>query len=288
MGMNVRGILPSMNRLAEWMRDRDRVLVMGVLNVTPDSFHDGGRFADHEEAINAALRMEAEGADLLDVGGESTRPGAAPLPCDEELERVLPVIEGIRRRSEISISIDTTKADVAREAIEAGACMVNDVSALRFDDRMASVVASSRTLVALMHMQGRPATMQKEPSYDDVVVEVRQFLCDRIQAAVDAGISADRILIDPGIGFGKRLEHNLDLLRNLHQLVNVGRPVIVGVSRKSFLGRILDLPSPERLEATIAANAVAIANGADVIRVHDVKEGRRTADVARRLRPDDR
>ncbi len=273
-----------MNRLAEWMSHRNRVLVMGILNVTPDSFHDGGRHPHPKEAIEAALAMEAEGADIVDVGGESTRPGAEPVPADEEIERILPVIEGLRRRSEIAISVDTTKADVATAAIDAGAQLVNDISALRFDDRMASAIASSGAFAVLMHMQGRPTTMQQDASYDDVVQEVCEFLSDQIRAAVAAGIETERIIVDPGIGFGKRLEHNLALLRNLHRLVELGRPVIAGVSRKSFLGRMLDLPSSERLEGTIAANAVAIANGADVIRVHDVKEGRRTADVAFHLR----
>jgi dihydropteroate synthase len=277
----------SMDRLAEWIRDRDHVMVMGILNVTPDSFHDGGRYASVEAALERALQMEVDGADILDVGGESTRPGAEPLPPQEEMDRVLTVIEAIRKRSAIPLSVDTTKSEVAREALAAGASMVNDISALRFDERMGETIAEKDGYVALMHMQGTPASMQQDPTYENVVEEVRDFLNDRISAATRAGIAAERILIDPGIGFGKRLRHNLALLRGIHLLVDLGPPVICGVSRKSFLGQMLDLPSEDRLEGTIAVNAVAIANGADVIRVHDAKEGRRTADVAFRLRRDD-
>ena len=275
-----------MNRLADWMRRRDRVLVMGVLNVTPDSFYDGGRCASPETAVERALAMASNGADIIDIGGESTRPGAAPIPVAEEMERVLPVIAEIRKRIEIAISIDTTKSAVAAEALAAGASIVNDVSALRSDDAMGERVAAVDAHVVLMHMKGTPASMQENPSYDDVVEEVRSFLEERVHAAIAVGIAPNRIWIDPGIGFGKRLEHNLALLRRLGRLVELGLPVVAGLSRKSFLGRILDLPADDRLEGTIAANAVAIANGADVIRVHDVAEGRRTADVAFRLRPD--
>ena len=276
----------SMNRLAEWMKRRDRILVMGIVNVTPDSFHDGGRYASAEVAVSRVLQQEADGADIVDVGGESTRPGAGTLSVDAELERVLPVIEGVRRRSQVLLSVDTTKAEVAREALAAGASMVNDVSALRLDDRMGETVAAAGAFVALMHMQGRPKTMQENPTYGDVVEEVREFLLERIEAAVASGIPAERVLIDPGIGFGKQLHHNLALLRGLRRLATLGPPVLCGLSRKSFLGRILDLPSEERLEGTIAANTVAIVNGADAIRVHDAREGRRTADVAILLRKD--
>lgn len=273
-----------MNRLTEWMNRRGRVLVMGILNVTPDSFHDGGRFEGPTEAVEAALRMEAAGADIIDIGGESTRPGSDVVSAEEEAARVLPVIRTLRERSDVLISVDTAKAVVAEAALAAGAVLVNDVSALRSDVRMAEVVAEANGFVALMHMQGSPKTMQENPTYDDVVEDVRTFLAERIDAAIDAGISSERILIDPGIGFGKHLSHNLELLRRLDRLVELGPPVLVGLSRKSFLGRLLDLPSTDRLEGTIAANAVAIAHGAEVIRVHDVAEGRRTADVAVRLR----
>jgi dihydropteroate synthase len=277
---------PGMNRLGDWMRGRDRVLVMGILNVTPDSFYDGGRNASTETAIERGLRMAVEGADIVDVGGESTRPGSGPVPVEVEVERVVPVIAGIRERSDVPLSVDTTKSDVARAALAAGAAIVNDVSALRSDERMAGTIASAGAYVVLMHMKGTPATMQEDPTYEDVVEEVRAFLDDRIGVAVACGIARDHLLVDPGIGFGKRLGHNLALLRGLRRIVDLGPPVVAGLSRKSFLGRILDLPPEERLEGTIAANAVAVVNGATVIRVHDVTEGRRTADVAFRLRPD--
>lgn len=273
-----------MSRLAEWIVRRDRVLVMGILNVTPDSFYDGGRYASGGRAVDRALRMAEDGADIIDIGGESTRPGARPLSASEEADRVLPVVEAISKRSSAVLSVDTTKAAVARQALAAGATMVNDVSALRFDEDMARTIAEAGAFVTLMHMQGVPLTMQDDPSYEDVVDDVEAFLAERICAAERSGIPAERVFIDPGIGFGKRLEHNLDLLRNLGRLARLGPPVVCGLSRKSFLGALLDLPAEDRLEGTIAANAVAVVNGADVIRVHDSKEGRRTADVAFRLR----
>ncbi len=270
--------------LKEWVSKRSRVLVMGVVNVTPDSFHDGGRFLRPEDAIERGLRMADEGADIVDVGGESTRPGSRSISVQEEMDHVLPVVEGIRRRSPVHVSIDTTKADVAGEAVSLGAGIINDVSALRFDERMAAVAARAGAFVVLMHMQGSPETMQQEPVYTDVSEEIRSFLVERIRAAVEAGIAEESIFVDPGIGFGKTLDHNLTVLRNLARLADLGRPVLVGLSRKSFLGAILDAPSDERIEGTIVANTAAILNGASIIRVHDAKEGRRTADVAARLR----
>jgi len=276
----------SMVDWCRWQRMRDRVLVMGVLNVTPDSFYDGGRAPTVDEAVARGLQMAEEGADIIDVGGESTRPGADPVSPEAEAARVLPVIESLAARTDIAISIDTRKASVARAALAAGATIVNDVSALRDDEEMASVVADAGAVTILMHMKGTPKTMQISPSYDDVVRDVREFLVARLGFAERCGVRRDRIVIDPGIGFGKRLEDNLSLLRRLDAFCGFGVPVAVGVSRKSFLGQLLDLPASERLEGTIAANAVAIYNGADIIRVHDVKEGRRTADVAFRLRCD--
>jgi dihydropteroate synthase len=267
-------------------QDEERVLVMGILNVTPDSFYGGSRTFLSAGAAERALRMVDEGADVIDIGGESTRPGSRPVPPEVEMERVLPAIEAIRRRSEIPISIDTRKATVAREALARGASVVNDVSALRFDPELAAVVAEGGASVILMHMQGEPETMQVAPSYAEVVSEVVAFLTARVEAAIAAGIPRARILVDPGIGFGKRLEDNLALLRGLPRLRSLGCPIVVGLSRKRFLGDLQGgLAVEERLEGTIAANAVAVVNGADVLRVHDVKEGRRTADVARRLRP---
>ncbi len=261
-----------------------RVLVMGILNVTPDSFYAGGRTFDANAAIEMGLSMIEDGADILDIGGESSRPGAAPVSSQQELARILPVLEGLRVKTSIPLSVDTTKASVAKSALRAGADIINDISALRFDPDMAETISKFGATVVLMHMQGVPQTMQQEPHYDDVVSEVRDYLLERAKVAQAAGIQPDRIILDPGIGFGKQLEHNLALLRQLPKLASCGYPVLVGLSRKSFLGQLLDLPATERLEGTIAANTVAILGGASIIRVHDVKEGRRTADVAVCLR----
>ena len=274
----------DMKRLNEWVKERDGVLVMGTLNLTPDSFYDGGRYSTKAAAIDRALQMVEEGADIIDVGGESSRPGARQTNVDEELARVIPVVEQIARRNDILISVDTTKSAVAQAAIAHGASIINDISALHFDPDMAEIVAESSAFLVLMHMQGRPETMQHDPAYADVVAEIKDFLRERMDVAVSAGMDRKRLIIDPGIGFGKRLAHNLDILRRLSEFKDIGVPILIGLSRKSFLGEILNLPSSERLVGTIAANAIAIANGADIIRVHDVKEGRRTADVAFRLR----
>ena len=277
----------KMRRLASWVKERDRVLVMGALNVTPDSFYDGGRYLTPTDAIERALQMGREGADIIDVGGASSRPGAKPLSSIEELKRVIPVIEGVRNRSDVLLSVDTTRASVAKEAIACGVAIVNDISALRFDPEMAGIIAEGGVFVVLMHMLETPETMQDNPVYTDPVEEIKSFLAERIEAALDSGVPRERIIIDPGIGFGKRLEHNLTILRGLSSFTDLDVPILIGLSRKSFLGEILNLPAGERLEGTIAANAVAVINGADIIRVHDVKEGRRTADVARRLRNDE-
>ncbi|MCR4391458.1 MAG: dihydropteroate synthase [Candidatus Acetothermia bacterium] len=272
-----------MARWGEWDLE-GRVLVVGVVNVTPDSFSDGGRFFDPDAAAAHALRLAKEGADLVDIGGESSRPGAEPVPAEEELRRVLPVIERLRGRLGVPMSVDTTKAAVAEAALRAGAQVVNDISALRADPGMARVVAGHGAPVVLMHMQGTPRTMQLAPHYQDVVREVRSFLAERIEVAAAAGIDRDLVAVDPGIGFGKTVEHNLDLLRRLDELGELGRPILVGPSRKSFLGAVLGLPVAERLEATLAACAVAVARGADMVRVHDVAPVRRAVDLAVRLR----
>jgi len=254
--------------------------VMGVINVTPDSFSDGGEFLDPSTAIAHGLALATDGADLLDVGGESTRPGSEPVPADVELGRVLPVIRGLREATDVPLSIDTMKAEVAEAAIEAGASFVNDVSALRSDPHMAAVVAAAGVPVCLMHMLGVPKTMQDDPRYDDVVAEVAAFLADRIRAAEAAGIAGDAICIDPGIGFGKTAGHNLSLLRHLDAVVDVGPPVVVGVSRKRFLGAITGEPEGGRAVATAAANVEAVRRGAWMVRVHDVRETREALAVA--------
>ncbi len=260
-----------------------RTYVMGILNVTPDSFSDGGKFLGTEAAVERGAEMAGEGADFIDVGGESTRPGSFSLPTDEELGRVIPVIEQLAGRIHVPISIDTTKAEVARRALEAGASIVNDISALLADPLMVDLVASRNASVILMHMKGTPQHMQENPTYSDVAAEVATFLRDRLAFALAKGIR--QIIVDPGIGFGKKLEHNLRLLRELRSLTTLGVPILVGPSRKSFIGAILDLPVTERLEGTAAAVAVSILNGANIVRVHDVKAMKRVAKVADALKP---
>ncbi len=245
---------------------------MGVINVTPDSFSDGGRYLAAETAIAHGLELEAEGAAILDVGGESTRPGAASVSESEELRRVIPVIEGlIERGARAQISIDSSKSAVAAHALEAGATLVNDVTALRGDPGMAGVVAAAGAECCLMHMLGDPRTMQDDPRYDDVVSDIKAFLAERMAFAVQSGIAEERILLDPGIGFGKTIEHNLELLRRLGEFLDLGRPLVVGTSRKSFLGRLTGREVPDdRLPGTIATNVIAYERGARVFRVHDV------------------
>ncbi len=247
-------------------------VIMGVVNVTPDSFSDGGRYLDATAAIEHGLQLEAEGATILDVGGESTRPGAAPVPEEEELRRVIPVIEGLLERGGgARISIDTYKSRVAARALEAGAKMVNDVTALRGDPAMAGVIAAARAQCCLMHMLGDPRTMQRDPHYDDVVDDIKAFLEERMVFATRAGIAPGGILLDPGIGFGKTIGHNLELLRRLDEFLDLGRPVVIGTSRKSFLGTLTGREAPEdRLAATVATNVLAYVRGARVFRVHDV------------------
>jgi len=244
--------------------------VMGIVNVTPDSFSDGGRYLDRAAAIAHGLELERAGASILDIGGESTRPGADPVPEAEELRRVIPVIEGLQAQGSVAeISIDTSKAGVAAAALRAGATLVNDVTALRGDPAMAEVVAGAGADLCLMHMLGDPRTMQRDPRYDDVVSEVRAFLEARLSAATAAGIAPERIALDPGIGFGKTTEHNLALLRRIGELVGLGRPVLIGTSRKSFLGKITARPVGDRIAATIATNLFAYERGARIFRVHN-------------------
>jgi dihydropteroate synthase len=246
--------------------------VMGIVNVTPDSFSDGGRFLDADAAVAHALQLVAEGATLLDVGGESTRPGAEPVGEAEELRRVVPVIQRLRGRlaAEVRISVDTCKSAVAAAALDAGADLVNDVTALRGDPGMAPLVAERRVDVCLMHMLGEPRTMQDNPCYDEVVTDVARFLRERMEFAVSRGVAEEQILLDPGIGFGKTVQHNLELLRRLDEIVALGRPVLVGTSRKSFLGRLTGREVDDRLAGTIATNVIALERGARIFRVHEV------------------
>ena len=248
--------------------------------MTPDSFSDGGRFLKIEDAVRCGIKMAEEGADIIDVGGESTRPGSDPLEIEEELSRVIPVIKALSKEIDIPISIDTYKSEVAQKALEAGAEMINDISALRFDPKMKEVVAEYQVPVVLMHIKGTPKNMQENPYYDDVIKEIIEYLKESIKMATDAGVQEGNIIIDPGIGFGKRLEDNLSILKNLKKFSILNCPILVGPSRKSFIGKILDLPAEERLEGSLAALAIAIMNGANIVRVHDVKESKRMAGIA--------
>ncbi len=246
-----------------------RAVVMGVLNVTPDSFSDGGRFVRVEDAVERGVRMAEEGAAIIDVGGESTRPGAARVGVDEELRRVIPVVESLRSRMQAVISVDTSKPEVMRAAAAAGASMINDVRALREPGALEAAV-SSGCAVCLMHMLGEPGTMQHDPRYQDVVTEVRQFLEERVEACLSAGLQAEHIALDPGFGFGKTLQHNLELLRHLGELSVSGLPIVAGLSRKSMVGVLTGRPAQERAHGSVALAVIAALNGASILRVHDV------------------
>ena len=254
-----------------------RTHVMGILNVTPDSFSDGGCYLDVQRAVAHTKLMVEAGATLVDIGGESSRPGASPVSVDEELARVIPVIRAIVDTVDVLISVDTYKAEVARQALKTGAHLVNDITALHCDTAMASVVASMEAGLILMHMKGTPRTMQQSPQYDDVVSEVCTSLQESIEIAEAQGVAAERIIIDPGIGFGKTTEHNLELLKRLAEFRALNKPLLVGTSRKSFIGNVLGLPVTERVEGTAATVCWAIAHGADIVRVHDVNANVRAA-----------
>lgn len=252
---------------------------MGILNVTPDSFSDAGKFFKLDDAVKQGIKMAEDGADIIDVGGESTRPGSNPITIAEELSRVIPVIESLSKQINVPISIDTYKARVAKEALDAGAQMINDISALRFDPEMKKFAKEFEVPIVLMHIKGTPRNMQENPTYEDVISEITEYLRQSIHIALEAGISREKIIVDPGIGFGKRLEDNLNILKNLKKFSILNCPVLIGCSRKSFIGKILDLPVEERLEGSLAVLAVVIMNGANIVRVHDIKESRRVADL---------
>jgi len=261
----------------------DRPLIMGILNLTPDSFSDGGEYFDPDRAIQHAQRMCDEGADLIDIGGESTRPGSKRVSADEQIQRVIPVLERLRKdlADNILFSIDTTLADVAKAALAAGASIINDVTAGRNDEGIFMLAAEKRVSIILMHMQGTPETMQDNPHYEDAVEEIREFLLERAAVAQELGIAKDKIILDPGIGFGKSQQHNLDLMANLHRFIDTGYTVLLGASRKRFLASICKIEQHgELIGATCATTAIGVAAGVKIIRVHDVKENRQAADVA--------
>lgn len=254
---------------------------MGILNITPDSFTDGGLFFSRDSAIEHGLRMVEEGADIIDVGGESTRPGSEPVEYEEEVRRIIPVIDALAKRVKVPISIDTYKADVARRAFDAGASILNDISGLRFDPEMPKIAAHYCIPVVLMHIKGTPKNMQVNPHYGALIPEIVDYLRISMRLAVDSGVGEEMIIVDPGIGFGKTFEHNLEILRNLREFTLLEKPLLVGPSRKAFIGKILGTATPsERMEGTAAAVAISIMNGANIVRVHDVKEMGRVAKVA--------
>jgi len=258
-----------------------KTYIMGVVNITPDSFSDGGLFLDKEKAFRHALKLAEDGADIIDIGGESTRPGSEPVSASEEIRRTIPVIEAISKHISVPVSIDTYKAEVAKAALDAGASIVNDISGLRLDPEMPKIVAQYGVPVIIMHIKGRPRDMQKNPVYEALIPEIMDYLRISIRLAAKFNIPDDRIIIDPGIGFGKTIKHNLEIIKNLREFTLMGKPVVIGVSRKAFIGKILgDVPSSERLEGTAAAVAISILNGANIVRVHDVKEMARVAKVA--------
>jgi dihydropteroate synthase len=261
-----------------------RTLIMGVLNITPDSFSDGGRFADYERALARAFELISAGADILDVGGESTRPGSAPVPGPVELERVIPIIRAVRESSDIPISIDTNKSEVALQSLAAGADIINDVSSLRFDPGMARAAAASGAPLILMHMLGAPRTMQINPVYESVISEIIAFLEQRMKFAVKNGIERSQIIVDPGIGFGKTVTHNLNIIRDLDSFSCMDRPIMLGASRKRFIGKILGRPEDERELGTAVVNAFGIAAGAHILRVHDVAFHREAVGLAEAVR----
>lgn len=253
---------------------------MGILNITPDSFSDGGLFYDKDKAVERGLELAEEGADIIDIGGESTKPGSEPITEEEELRRILPVISALKKRIDALISIDTRKSEVARAALEEGADIVNDISTFSFDPKMRSLLAGTNAPVILMHMKGTPKTMQDNPFYEDVLAEVKSFLKEKIEAAQAQGIKKERIIIDPGIGFGKRFKDNLVLINNLRSFEDLDRPILIGTSRKSFIGKILNSAPQERLEGTIASAVLSIIRGAHILRVHDVASVKRAVLVA--------
>jgi dihydropteroate synthase len=262
----------------------ERTLIMGILNVTPDSFSDGGRFHDMDDAVRHVLQMEADGADIIDIGGESTRPGAQPVDEKEELARVIPVIAACATKVRIPVSVDTYKSTVAKQAIEAGAVIVNDISGLRYDPRLAPLVATTGAGIVLMHIKGTPRNMQQDPQYNNLLEDIRLYLQQSREMAVSAGVAGDSIVIDPGIGFGKRMEHNFQIIQELASLAVLKCPILVGPSRKSFIGNTLKLPVDQRVEGTAAAVTACILNGAHIVRVHDVKEMKRVAVIADAIR----
>ena len=268
----------------DWLSSIEKQsLIMGILNVTPDSFSDGGKYLEKNNAINHALAMIDNGADIIDVGGESTRPFSDPVSLDEEISRVIPVIEGIRKESDVCISIDTTKSEVATAALNSGASLINDVSAMEVDPLMIDVALKFDCPIIIMHMKGTPKSMQENPQYESLISDIKDYLQERVDFIVSKGINSKKIVIDPGIGFGKTVENNFEIINNLNHFTKMGFPVMLGASRKSFIGISLDLPEEDRLEGSLAANIIGLQNGAKIFRVHDVAETNKAFVIANKI-----
>ena len=275
----------TLDQFKSWCQNLERpTLVMGILNVTPDSFSDGGKFYSTNDAFNHALKMIQDGADIIDIGGESTRPGADSLDDDEEMSRIIPVIQALRKESDILLSIDTYKSSVAEKDIEAGANIINDISGLCFDPKMVSLVADKNVPVVIMHIKGTPKTMQENPVYGDLIGELKAFFLKQIQLAKKNGVKQSQMILDPGIGFGKKYDDNFTILNQLNEICDLGYPVMIGPSRKSFIGQTLDLPPGDRVEGTAAAVSAGILNGARIVRVHDVKAMKRVVTITEKIR----
>lgn len=266
-----------------WLQSPSKTLVMGVLNLTPDSFSDGGLFTTKEKALDHCLKMINEGADLIDVGGESTRPGSDPLSINEELDRTIPIIEKIRSITDCTISIDSYKSKVVEAALNVGANIVNDISGLTFDHNMAELISQKNAPIIMMHINGKPKIMQENPRYDNLLKDILDFFSRQLELAQSVGIDSSKIILDPGLGFGKKVEHNFELIRKLPQICAMGFPVLVGPSRKSFIGEALNLPINDRIEGTMASITASVINGARIVRVHDIQKTRRTVTITEKI-----
>ena len=274
----------NINNFNDWLLSKEKQsLIMGILNVTPDSFSDGGKYFEKNSAINYALEMIDNGADIIDIGGESTRPFADPVSLEEEISRVIPVIEGIRKESDICISIDTTKSQVANAALNSGACIINDISAMEVDPLMIGVAIKFDCPLIIMHMKGTPKNMQDNPQYESLISDIKKYLLDRAEFIISKGINPKKIVIDPGIGFGKTVENNFEIINNLNHFTTMDFPVMLGASRKSFIGISLNLPEEDRLEGSLAANVIGLQNGAKIFRVHDVAETNKALLIANKI-----
>ena len=274
----------NISELNNWLLSENKQsLIMGILNVTPDSFSDGGRFLNKNSAIEHALKMIEEGADIIDIGGESTKPFSSPVSLDEELSRVLPVIEDLRKETDVCISIDTTKSEVANQALEMGASIINDVSAMEFDKKMIDIALKFDCPIVLMHMKGIPKNMQENPHYSSLISEIITYLNARIDFVLSKGIDRKKIIIDPGIGFGKSVKNNFEIINNLNQFADLGYPVMLGASRKSFIGITLDVPEDKRVEGSLAANIIGFQKGVSVFRVHDVDQTRKALTITKKI-----